>query len=189
MRIIGGKFKSRIINSSFKSSECQRGRLSGYRPTSNRAKESLFDTLNNIIDFDSVICLDLFAGSGSIGFELLSRGAKSVDFVENNEIQIKNITKSAIELHCLENISIIKENAISYLKRNSNNYYDIIFADPPYRFENYDELLHNIFNLDFSIFILEHSGNINKISVADNYEVINKKIGKTYFTIFNKLTD
>lgn len=185
MRIISGKFRSRKIYSNFNGSNCHKADFSGYRPTTDRARETLFNVLNNLIDFDEAVCLDLFAGSGAVGFELISRGAGSCDFVENSGKQLECIKKTAAFLNCEENVNIYNENTAAFLKRHHDKYYDIIFADPPYNYEHYNELLMNIRELKFGIFILEHSGESAGMILMNDYEIIHKKTGTTNFTILN----
>lgn len=185
MRIIGGKYRSRKIFSNYDRGNCSKTSLSGYRPTTDRARETLFNVLNNLIDFDETVCLDLFAGSGAVGFELLSRGALTCDFVENSTRQVENIKKTASWLCCEENISIYEENVTAFLKRHHDKFYDIIFADPPYAYEHYNDLLKDIRNLKFGIFVLEHSGESAGMILMNDYEVIHKKTGFTNFTILN----
>lgn len=185
MRIIGGKYRSRKVYSNYDRGNCHKANISGYRPTTDRARETLFNVLNNLIDFEETVCLDLFAGSGAVGFELLSRGASSCDFVENSSKQIANIKKTASELNCVENIYVFEENVTVFLKRHHEKYYDIIFADPPYAYENYNELLTNIRELKFGIFVLEHSGESAGMILMNDYDVIHKKTGLTNFTILN----
>jgi len=119
LRIIAGKHRSRVLKE-FNGQEI--------RPTTDRVKESLFNILqNNIID--STV-LDLFCGSGNLGIEAISRGAKSVVFVDNS--------KKSIEL-CKNNLSLLKEDgkivlsdSINYLRRYDEKF-DVIFLDPPYK--------------------------------------------------------
>jgi 16S rRNA (guanine(966)-N(2))-methyltransferase RsmD len=188
MRIIGGKFSSRRVHSNKEPHNCVQGNISGYRPTTDRARETLFNVLNNIIDFDMARSLDLFAGSGAIGFEFLSRGAASCDFVENAAKQINNIQKTACELGCGEQVNIISENVLGFLKRSGDGlgYYDIIFADPPYGYEFYNELMQGVLNMKFGIFVLEHSGDRAGMFNVNDFEIIEKKIGMTNFTILNR---
>jgi len=186
MRIIGGKFRSRKVHSAHEPNSCIKGNISGYRPTTDRARETLFNVLNNIIDFDKTVCLDLFAGSGAIGFELISRGAESCDMVENSVKQVNNIKKTAMELGCAENISIYEENVLTFLKRHNNKFYDIIFADPPYNYEFYNELTKEILNTQFTIFILEHAGESAGMFNLNDFEVKHRNVGMTNFTILIK---
>lgn len=186
MRIIGGKYRSRKVYSTHEANNCLKGNISGYRPTTDRARETLFNILNNIIDFDKTSCLDLFAGSGAVGFELISRGASSCDMVENSLKQVKNIKQTAEELECTDVISLYEENVLTFLKRHNNKYYDIIFADPPYEYEFYNELMTEILNTGFSIFVLEHTGERAGMFILNDYDVMHRKVGLTNFTILIK---
>lgn len=215
MRIIAGKYRSRKINSiidredsrkensrkgnsskgnssmdssskgNFRKGNFRNANFSGYRPTTGRARETLFNILSNLIDFEAAVCLDLFAGSGAVGFELLSRGAESCDFVENSFKQAECIQKTAVELSCEERICIYEENVTAFLKRNHDKFYDIIFADPPYDYEHYNELVMAIRDLKFSIFVLEHSVESAGMIQMNDYDIIHKKTGLTNFTILN----
>lgn len=186
MRIIAGKYKSRKI---FSDISPQRKKLplenSTYRPTTDRAKETLFNMLNNLIDFDSVKCLDLFAGSGALGFEALSRGAASCDFVDNSSRQLSQIKRTAEELNAAGVINLFNCDVFDFLDDNSNVYYDLIFADPPYGFGSYDTLQNKIFSVEFGIFVLEHSAAVSLLYDSVKYDVINKSVGTTNFKIFS----
>jgi 16S rRNA (guanine(966)-N(2))-methyltransferase RsmD len=100
------------------------------RPTTDFAKESLFNILNNRIDFESVCVLDLFSGTGSIAFEFASRGAELVHLVEKDSRHISGIRK-AIEKLGISNIKPVHIDVQAYL-RTCKVKYDIVFADPPY---------------------------------------------------------
>lgn len=190
MRIIAGKYKSRRIYSlPHSKSLSSKKRLSKkdaawLRPTTDRAKETLFNVLNNIIDFDSVTCLDLFAGSGALGFEAISRGAKECNFVEVSSKQDLLIKQTAAGLGCGENITIYREDALKFLMLNEGVSYDLIFADPPYDYEHYDELVAHVLMLKFSIFVLEYGLSSDFMYNLNEYDVIDKKIGVTNFKIF-----
>jgi 16S rRNA (guanine966-N2)-methyltransferase len=121
LRIIGGKFKGRIIKP-----------VPGLkaRPTTDCARESLFNILNNRIDFESVSMLDLFSGTGSIGFEFSSRGAVTVHLVEKDLKHIAGIKHTINEIGLI-NIKPIHIDVKSFLKICIFKY-DIVFADPPY---------------------------------------------------------
>ncbi len=123
LRIIGGQFRGRKL--SFESAQ-------GLRPTLDQVRETLFNWLS--ADIHEAKCLDLFAGSGALGFEALSRGAASITFVDNNTNAINNIQNN-LHILCanqLKNQShCIKQTAEHFLK-NTNEQYDIVFLDPPY---------------------------------------------------------
>jgi 16S rRNA (guanine966-N2)-methyltransferase len=149
LRIISGKYKGKRINppAGFKA-----------RPTTDYARESLFNILNNRIDFESVDVLDLFSGTGSISFEFASRGALSVHLIEKDQRNISFIRKMKEELK-LENIKPIHIDVKAYLKTCSCKY-DLIFADPPYELPWLPDLPDHVMNAgilkDDGVFILEH---------------------------------
>lgn len=118
MRIISGLYKGRKLEGFD---------INGTRPTMDRIKESIFGIIqNNIKD---AIVLDLFAGSGSLGLEALSNGAKEVYLIDNNDIAIKTIKKNSKDM---ENTHIIKEDFKKYLEK-TNTKFDLVFLDPPYQ--------------------------------------------------------
>lgn len=186
MRIISGKYRSRRLNSSVPGGgNCLKENLSGFRPTTDRARETLFNVLNNLIDFESVSCLDLFAGTGALGFEAVSRGAAGCDFVESSLKCARNIKKSAEELGCTDKMKLYKEDVIRFLSENEGRFYDLIFADPPYDYEHYNEIITGVSNLRFSIFVLEYGTKGGGFMYEmKGYDIIDKKIGVTNFKIF-----
>lgn len=123
MRIISGAFKGRIL---------QRPPESITRPTSDRVRESVFNVLLhlNSFDFEGAYVLDLFAGSGAMGLEALSRGAKMVLFVDRNPIARQVITQNVRHLKVDEKAYIASYDALSLPK--ANNPANLIFIDPPY---------------------------------------------------------
>jgi 16S rRNA (guanine966-N2)-methyltransferase len=121
-KLCGGKFKGRIL-------DVPEGLLT--RPTSNKIRQALFNTLGQ--NFSGVRFLDVFAGSGSVGFEALSRGATEVVFVEKNDLAIETIRKNARLLHVESRISIVNMDAESYLlKKREVKKTDVTFIDPPF---------------------------------------------------------
>ena len=121
MRIISGKYKGRHfdIPRNFKA-----------RPTTDFAKENLFNILCNIVDFEECHALDLFSGTGSISLELLSRGCLSVTSVELEQLHFNHLKKSAATLGDA-GWHLVRDDVFRYIRR-CNSSYDIIFADPPY---------------------------------------------------------
>jgi len=124
LRIIGGKYKGRIITP-----------IAGLkaRPTTDFARESLFNILNNRIDFEAISVLDLFSGTGAIGFEFASRGAEVVHMIEKDQKHIAGIRHN-IEKIGFTNIKPVHIDVKAFL-RTCKFKYDIIFADPPYDLE------------------------------------------------------
>lgn len=186
MRIIAGKYRSRKINSALADKEnCVRGNHRSLRPTTDRARESLFNILNNIIDFDGLNSLDLFAGTGAVGFELISRGAAFVSFVDISAKQLKLIESTAEELGCKENISITKQEVKNFLIKNKGSFYDLIFADPPYNSDEADkEWLNYIKDIGFTVLIIEEGPADNYELQIEGYEMLRRKTGITKFKIF-----
>ena len=119
MRIISGKYKGKMLKGFD---------ILGTRPTMDRVKESLFGSIQNYIKYS--ICLDLFAGSGNLGLESLSNGAKKCYFVDNN-IKAIDVIKSNL-INVSEEYEIIKDDFKNALKKLEGNKFDIIFLDPPY---------------------------------------------------------
>ncbi|MDR1332297.1 MAG: RsmD family RNA methyltransferase [Tannerella sp.] len=122
MRIIRGKYGRRRfqVPASF-----------GARPTTDFAKENLFNVLENLVEWEAMDALDLFAGTGSISFELLSRGCRSVTAVELHGAHAAFISKVAKELGT-ENFSLIRGDVFRYLHAAHMPSFDFLFADPPY---------------------------------------------------------
>ena len=120
MRIISGEFGGLRINIP---------KNLPIRPTTDMAKEGVFNTLNNLINLESTNVLDLFSGSGIIGFEAASRGAKNVTFVEINKKYLNHIILNAKKFE-YDQFNFMARDAHRFIKKSKN--YDIIFADPPY---------------------------------------------------------
>jgi len=128
------------------------------RPTTDFAKESLFNVLANRIDFEDCTALDLFAGTGSISIELVSRGCSKVIAVEKDPLHYKFILKT-MEAVKTDRCFPVKGDVFKYTA-NCSMRFDLIFADPPYDLENISEIPDLIFKYDLlapdGIFVLEH---------------------------------
>ncbi|MDR0384583.1 MAG: 16S rRNA (guanine(966)-N(2))-methyltransferase RsmD [Prevotellaceae bacterium] len=122
MRIISGQYKSRLLPVVPKGFDA--------RPTTDFAKENLFNILENIFDFKTVKVLDLFAGTGGISYEFASRGCKHVDAVEIKPLHFSYIKKTS-EMLGFGQIHVIRNDSFRFLKFCCESY-DVIFADPPY---------------------------------------------------------
>jgi 16S rRNA (guanine966-N2)-methyltransferase len=179
MRIISGKYKGHHLYSANNNS---------IRPTTDRVKEYIFNILDDFIKGCKV--LDLFAGSGSLGLESLSRGAQKTTFVENSYNSIKVLKKNIHKLQLKEPYAIVQKNTLTFLRQNKEPY-DLIFADPPYKWDHYIELLPLSFlpeNLtNFGILVLE-SERTHKIEWETNiYEIIRqKKYDRSLITFFGR---
>ena len=149
MRIISGIYKSRrfAVPKNFKA-----------RPTTDFAKENIFNVVANLIDLDDCEALDLFAGTGSISFELISRGCKQVICVEKDFAHYSFIKKVQKELKT-EALIPLKGNVFNFLE-NCKQQFDFIFADPPYVLKELGEIpkiiLEKNLMKDGGIFIMEH---------------------------------
>ncbi|MBU6467583.1 MAG: 16S rRNA (guanine(966)-N(2))-methyltransferase RsmD [Betaproteobacteria bacterium] len=128
VKIIGGKWRGRWLEFSG---------VEDLRPTPNRVRETLFNWLGQTMT--DKICLDLFAGSGALGFEALSRGALKAVFVETFPASVKALKQNAAKLNA-DNMSIISTDSYQWLKTDKQEY-DIIFLDPPFTKTDYDALL------------------------------------------------
>ena len=149
MRIISGKYKGRHfdIPRSFKA-----------RPTTDFAKENLFNILNNMVDFEETNALDLFSGTGSISLELLSRGCKEVTSVEMDSLHFSFLKKSQTTLGD-NNWRIVRDDVFRFIRRSTAQY-DLIFADPPYALKELKEIPDMILSGNMlkegGLFIFEH---------------------------------
>jgi 16S rRNA (guanine(966)-N(2))-methyltransferase RsmD len=177
LRIVSGSYRGRIIKppKNLKA-----------RPTTDFAKESLFNILANYFDFTSVDVLDLFSGTGSIGLEFASRGAKSVEMVENNFTLIEFIRKTLSDLD-IHNAQIIRNDVFRHIGRLRHSF-DIIFADPPYDLERIASLPTVIFSNQVlrknGWFILEHGRNLNFKDDPNCFD--HRNYGSVNFSFFKK---
>jgi len=175
MRIVGGKYRGRIFTpgKSFKA-----------RPTTDMAKESLFNVLQNLVDFEKIKALDLFAGTGSISYELASRGCTDITSVEINPAHIHFI-KEIMEKLGEKHIRLVKSNVFVFGAR-INEQFDLIFADPPYDHPKFAEVADLIFKNNLlspgGIFILEHSGQFDYAAHPSFLEL--RRYGSVHFSLF-----
>lgn len=176
MRVISGIYKSRRFDvpRTFKA-----------RPTTDFAKENLFNVLNNRIDYDaSPFALDLFSGTGSIGLELLSRGCEKVISVEKDSQHYAFITKVAKELNT-ENWFVVRGDAFKYVIACGLQF-DFVFADPPYALQGLETLPDLVFEhhllKEEGFFVLEH-GKQNNFSNHPHF-VEQRVYGSVHFSFF-----
>ncbi|MDE6493487.1 MAG: RsmD family RNA methyltransferase [Bacteroidales bacterium] len=178
MRIISGTFKGRRFQAP--------GNLP-VRPTTDAAKESLFNILGNHLDWNELDVLDLFAGIGGISLEFISRGARLVHAVDSFPGCTKFIQGMAQKLE-IDNLQVFKQDAFEYLKRTRFSY-NLIFADPPYQMPDIADIPDIVLNSDCLVkdgfFILEH---------ADRYHfdqdprcIEERRYGKVHFSFFRKV--
>ncbi|MBL7110674.1 MAG: RsmD family RNA methyltransferase [Bacteroidales bacterium] len=175
MRIISGTHKGTYIPvpKQFKA-----------RPTTDFAKEALFNILANYFDFEELSVLDLFAGTGSIGYEFASRGARQVDMVEINS-RYADFIKSKAASMGFENIEVYHRDVSRILPAMVSKY-DLIFADPPYFLEDLEKIPDAVFKAEIlesdGWFILEH-GKKHNFNNHDQFKEM-RRYGSVNFSIF-----
>ena len=175
MRIIGGKLKGKVILPP-----------AGYkaRPTTDFAKEGLFNILDNEYEFEDLKVLDLFGGTGSIAFEFASRGAARVYSVEMARENASFIKTEAARLG-LSNVTMVRDNVFDFLPICREKF-DLIFADPPYDLEGLETLPDQVFSHDLlhpgCYFILEHG---DEHSFTDHPHFKKERhYGRVHFSFF-----
>lgn len=155
------------------------------RPTTDFAKENLFNVLNNYIDMEDATILDLFSGTGSISYEFASRGAKEIISIEVNFNHFAFIKKTAKELG-FKNITVFKTNVFIACKKLKERKFDIIFADPPYNLDKIADVPFAIFDnellADNGIAIIEHPASVD-YSTHPNFSE-HRQYGSVNFSIF-----
>lgn len=154
------------------------------RPTTDQARESLFNILINRLYFNDIKVLDLFSGTGSISLEFASLGTSDITLVEKDRFHIQFI-KNNIELLGIEGIKIIQGDVFTFLSRLSVKF-DVIFADPPYDLPNIadiPELAIPHLSDSESVFILEHGPSLNFSSHPKHLET--RRYGKVHFAFFS----
>lgn len=175
MRIIGGALKGKTINPP-----------AGYkaRPTTDFAREGLFNVLNNEYEFEDLKVLDLFSGTGAVGFEFASRGASMVYCVEMARENASFIKTESDRLG-LRNVTMVRDNAFDFLGICREKF-DIIFADPPYALEGLETIPDKVLGRDIlhpgCYFILEHG---DEHSFREHPRFKKEKVyGRVHFSFF-----
>jgi 16S rRNA (guanine(966)-N(2))-methyltransferase RsmD len=178
MRIIGGSLKGLRLNPP---------KNLPVRPTTDLAKEALFNILQNQIEFDDIQVLDLFSGTGNISFEFASRGAKQVIAVDRS-IHCINYIKDTARQHQLSNIKTYKADIFKYLQLETEQY-DLIFADPPYDMNQIPEIPKIIFEKNLlsadGLLIVEHQSMQNLSNHPAFVE--QRKYGHSSFSFFKNV--
>ncbi|MBS1759906.1 MAG: RsmD family RNA methyltransferase [Bacteroidetes bacterium] len=176
MRIISGEYGGRRFNPPNK--------MPYTRPTTDVAKEGLFNIIQNNLDIKALKTLDLFGGTGSISYELASRGAQDLTIVEKDSQMYEFIKKTIADLK-IENINPIKLDVFKFIQ-NCTDQFDLIFAGPPYALTNIDDLPKLIFEKHLlkmkGWFILEHTPR-NDYKQFPFYKT-ERNYGTTIFSIF-----
>lgn len=175
MRIIRGKYGRRRFDVPHNISA---------RPTTDFARENIFNVIENLIDLEEKSALDLFAGTGAVSFELLSRGCSNVTAVEKASTQLVFI-KKVKELLKDENLRIVRGDVFKFISTCKNKF-DFIFADPPYDHQRFAEIPELVIQSDLvkegTVFVIEHSKAYNFSSLPFFLE--HREYGSVNFSIF-----
>jgi 16S rRNA (guanine966-N2)-methyltransferase len=179
MRVITGLYKGRILKT-----------VDGLsvRPATDRVKQTIFDMLSNRFEFQGARVLDLFAGSGGLGIEALSRGASHTTFVEINDDALRFIEKNVETLGCEDTTEILSMDAMQFLRR-SQEHYDLVFADPPYAYEETANIPAVVFQdkilKKHGYLLIEHASKLGFSSTPLYHAGPSKKFGRTVVSFFH----
>lgn len=175
MRIIGGKHKGIRL---------QAPKDLPVRPTTDMAKEALFNILQHRIEIEGLIALDLFSGTGSIALELASRGAKSITAVDKSNKCVQFLKQTAQKME-LDEIRVIRADAFTFLDKCKDKF-DFIFVDPPYDMDKLSQIPKIIMNkellLEGGMLVLEFPSTIRLMESPEPLEL--RKYGNSSFAIY-----
>lgn len=178
MRIITGRFKGRTLRTVKDLS---------VRPATDRVKQTVFNMLVNRMELEDAEVLDLFAGSGALGIEALSRGARHVTFVETSRRAADFIDQNLAILGCEEETEVLEIDAMTYL-RMARKPYDLVFADPPYEYELTPQIPDLVFSSGIvkrhGYLLIEHASSLHFNSTPAYVAGPEKKFGRTLVTFF-----
>ncbi len=180
MRIVGGEMKGRLFKP---------GKNFKARPTTDFAKENLFNILSNRIDFEETKVLDLFSGTGSISFEFASRGCRSVTSVEIDHVHYAFISSVSQQLHLENVVHLLRYDVLKFIPRCTEKY-DLIFADPPYQLKGLKDIPDLILKYELlnpgGLLILEHGKTDNFAAHPFLFE--EREYGSIHFSFFRQAT-
>lgn len=179
MRIIAGRFKGRTLRTVKDLS---------VRPATGRVRQTLFDMLTHRMEFEGARVLDLFAGSGSLGIEALSRGAAEAVFVESGREAADLLEQNLAALGCAGIGEVVRQDAEGFIGRESGSY-SLVFADPPYAFAGTPSLPEKIFGRRLvapgGLLLIEHSAGLDFGESALYRAGPKKQFGRTVVTFFH----
>lgn len=178
MRIISGKYKGKTL---------QAPKQLPVRPTTDFAKEGLFNIIENTFDIEELNVLDLFCGTGNISFEFASRGAKNIVSVDANNHCVCFVKETSNKLE-LNQLTVIKQDVFRFLQKSTQTF-DFIFADPPYQLKTLIEIPDLIFKNnwlnDSGWFILEHDKFVDFKAHQNFFQ--QRKYGNVNFSFFQRI--
>ncbi len=180
IRIIAGEFRGRRLSVAD---------LPGLRPTTDRMRETMFNILSSRLDLEGMRVLDLYAGSGALGIEALSRGAESVVFVEKSGPAVQQITRNLQDLGLREKCQVSRGDVFALLDRLGS--FDLILADPPYRTDVAGRLLAMIPEhlLEEGAFLFERPNPSIDHPSEGLDELLDRRIGSTRLTLYQRSAD
>ena len=176
IRIISGKYKGKLLPVLD---------AEGLRPTPSRVRETIFSWLSH--DIENANVLDLFSGSGALGFEALSRGAANVTLVELNKSNCNNLKKLATTFNT-ENIKVFNCDAVKFLE-DSTEHFDVVFIDPPYKLDIYKDVLsllikRNLIDENSTVYVEMRNGSNQAVP---GYQIVKEQsAGQSKYAIWNK---
>jgi 16S rRNA (guanine966-N2)-methyltransferase len=171
VRVIAGSCRGRLLRAPAGTTT---------RPTSDRVRESIFDVLGSLVDLDDLSVADLFAGTGAMGIEALSRGAGSTVFVEDSPSALGSIRGNLAMLGLEERAKVVRDDVLRFVGRP--HHFDLALCDPPYEFAAWDRLLTH---LHATLAVLESR---RPVEVPVGWEVMrNKRYGGTLVTVVRSL--
>jgi 16S rRNA (guanine(966)-N(2))-methyltransferase RsmD len=178
MRIISGKYGGLRFNEKLPK---------GVRPTTDMSKEIIYNVISNYIDFNNIHVLDLFAGSGLLGFEAISRGAKKLVSLEKNPKVVEYVKNNALKLNN-EEIKVIKTDALRFIAKQEE-IFDLVLADPPYDMKSINDIVYFLEGKalkQYGILVAEFSES-EVILPSSRFETLfEKKLGATKLMILRK---
>jgi 16S rRNA (guanine(966)-N(2))-methyltransferase RsmD len=178
MRVIAGKYKNRILKTVADNS---------VRPATDKVKGAIFNILQSRVDWNRSAVLDLYAGSGSVGIEALSRGAKKVIFVENSRRAFQYL-KLNIDSLSADGAAQVVFSDVDKFVQSAISKYDVVFADPPYALESLPELPTRIFSQEIvargGYLVVEHPAKYEFLPGSLWEAVVQKEYGRTAVTFF-----
>lgn len=180
MRIIAGELGGRII-------KVPKSKL--VRPTTDKNKEAIFNYLNNKLNFSELKVCDLYAGTGSLGLEALSRGAQEVHFVEQNFIVYKNLQENIESLDVDDRTKIFKMPCLKFSSLAEHTQYNLIIADPPFFKDDIHQVVENLLKNNFlspnAYLIIERSVQTKEKDIEKFRIEPFKKLGDSLIYEFN----
>lgn len=178
MRIVAGQFGGRKLISA---------RGIKIRPAADRVKETIFNVLQNKLSLKDARVLDLFAGTGSLGIEALSRGAFHATFVDVSETSLQLLRSNISLLRCEDTSTVVKADAMKFIEKIDTPF-DLIYGDPPYAYQRTAIIPKRIFERNLlkkkGVLIIEHTKTL-EFSEASHYQLaVRKEFGQTVVSFF-----